>query len=208
MLGVKAYNSFGMSEMCGPGVAFECPEQNGMHIWEDYYIVEIVNPDTLEPVPDGEVGELVLTTLKREAMPLLRYRTRDLTRILPGECPCGRHHLRLDRMKGRSDDMIILKGVNIFPIQIETILMQFQELASDYLITLETVDGNDTMTVDVEMKDLYIDDYGKLQALSREITRQLRDEILITPKVRLVPKNTLPKSEGKAVRVVDTRKKY
>ncbi len=208
MLGVKAYNSFGMSEMCGPGVAFECPEQNGMHIWEDYYIVEIVNPDTLEPVPDGEVGELVLTTLKREAMPLLRYRTRDLTRILPGECPCGRHHIRLDRMKGRSDDMIILKGVNIFPIQIETILMQFQELASDYLITLETVDDNDAMTVDVEMKDLFIDDYSKLQALTREITRQLRDEILITPKVRLVPKNSLPKSEGKAVRVVDTRKKY
>ena len=208
MLGVKAYNSFGMSEMCGPGVAFECPEQNGMHIWEDYYIVEIVDPDTLEPVPDGEVGELVLTTLKREAMPLLRYRTRDLTRILPGECPCGRHHLRLDRMKGRSDDMIILKGVNIFPIQIETILMQFQELASDYLITLETVDDNDAMTVDVEMKDMFIDDYSKLQALTREITRQLRDEILITPRVRLVPKNTLPKSEGKAVRVVDTRKKY
>ena len=208
MLGVKAYNSFGMSEMCGPGVAFECPEQNGMHIWEDYYIVEIVDPDTLEPVPDGEVGELVLTTLKREAMPLLRYRTRDLTRILPGDCPCGRHHLRLDRMKGRSDDMIILKGVNIFPIQIETILMQFQELASDYLITLETVDDNDAMTVDVEMKDLFIDDYGKLQSLTREITRQLRDEILITPRVRLVPKNTLPKSEGKAVRVVDTRKKY
>ena len=197
-----------MSEMCGPGVAFECPEQNGMHIWEDYYIVEIVDPDTLEPVPDGEVGELVLTTLKREAMPLLRYRTRDLTRILPGECPCGRHHIRLDRMKGRSDDMIILKGVNIFPIQIETILMQFQELASDYLITLETLDDNDAMTVDVEMKDMFIDDYSKLQALTREITRQLRDEILITPRVRLVPKNTLPKSEGKAVRVVDTRKKY
>ena len=105
MLGVKAYNSFGMSEMCGPGVAFECPEQNGMHIWEDYYIVEIINPDTLERVPDGEMGELVLTTLNREAMPLLRYRTRDLTRILPGECPCGRHHKRIDRMKGRSDDI-------------------------------------------------------------------------------------------------------
>jgi phenylacetate-CoA ligase len=208
MLGVKAYNSFGMSEMCGPGVAFECQEQNGMHIWEDYYIVEIVDPDTLEPVPDGEVGELVLTTLKREAMPLLRYRTRDLTRILPGECPCGRHHRRLDRMKGRSDDMIILKGVNIFPIQIETILMQFQELASDYLITLDTQEDNDVMIVDVEMKDLHIDDYTKLQALSREITRQLRDEILVTPKVRLVPKNTLPKSEGKAVRVKDLRKKY
>ena len=208
MLGVKAYNSFGMSEMCGPGVAFECPEQNGMHIWEDYYIVEIVDPETLEPVADGEIGELVLTTLNREAMPLLRYRTRDLTRILPGECPCGRHHKRLDRMKGRSDDMIILKGVNIFPIQIETILMQFNELASDYLITLDTAEDNDIMIVEVEMKDLYIDDFGLLQKLEKEITRQLRDEILITPKVRLVPKNTLPKSEGKAVRVKDLRKKY
>ena len=209
MLGVKAYNSFGMSEMCGPGVAFECPEQNGMHIWEDYYIVEIVDPDTLEPVPDGEVGELVLTTLKREAMPLLRYRTRDLTRILPGECPCGRHHIRLDRMKGRSDDMIILKGVNIFPIQIETILMQFKELASDYLITMETKENNDAMTVEVEVADnMSFDDFGKLQNLEREITRQLRDEILITPKVRLVPKGSLPKSEGKAVRVKDLRKKF
>ncbi len=208
MLGVKAYNSFGMSEMMGPGVAFECPEQNGMHIWEDYFIVEIVNPDTLEPVPDGEVGELVLTTINREAMPLLRYRTRDLTRILPGECPCGRHHKRLDRMKGRSDDMIILKGVNIFPIQIETILMQFQELASDYLITLDTSEDNDFMTVEVELRDMFIDDYGKLQKLEKEITRQLRDEILITPKVKLVPKNSLPKSEGKAVRVKDLRKKY
>ena len=209
MLGVKAYNSFGMSEMCGPGVAFECPEQNGMHIWEDYYIVEIVDPDTLEPVPDGEVGELVLTPLKREAMPLLRYRTRDLTRILPGDCPCGRHHKRLDRMKGRSDDMIILKGVNIFPIQIETILMQFKELASDYLITLETKENNDAMTVEVEVADnLSFDDFGRLQNLEREITRQLRDEILITPKVRLVPKGSLPKSEGKAVRVKDLRKKF
>ena len=208
MLGVKAYNSFGMSEMMGPGVAFECPEQNGMHIWEDYFIVEIIDPETLEPVPDGEVGELVLTTINREAMPLLRYRTRDLTRILPGDCPCGRHHKRLDRMKGRSDDMIILKGVNIFPIQIETILMQFKELASDYLITLETKDDNDAMTVEVELSDMFIDDFGKLQALEKEITRQLRDEILITPKVRLVPKGAIPKSEGKAVRVKDLRKQY
>ncbi len=208
MLGVKAYNSFGMSEMCGPGVAFECKEQNGMHIWEDYYIVEIVNPDTLEPVPDGEVGELVLTTINREAMPLLRYRTRDLTRILPGECPCGRVHKRLDRMKGRSDDMIILKGVNIFPIQIETILMKYEELASDYLITLDTQEDNDVMIVEVELKDQYIDDYAKLQVLEKDITRRLRDEILITPKVRLVPKGTLPVSEGKAVRVKDLRKQY
>lgn len=205
MLGVKAYNSFGMSEMCGPGVAFECPEQNGLHIWEDYYIVEIVDPQTLEPVPDGEVGELVLTTINREAMPLLRYRTRDLTRILPGECPCGRHHKRLDRMKGRSDDMMILKGVNIFPIQIENILMQFRELGTDYLITLTNLEANDEMTVEVELNE-FTDDYGFLQRLTKEITRQLKDEILITPRVKLVPKGSLPKQEGKAVRVKDLRK--
>ena len=205
MLGVKAYNSFGMSEMCGPGVAFECPEQNGLHIWEDYYIVEIVDPQTLEPVPDGEVGELVLTTINRDAMPLLRYRTRDLTRILPGECPCGRHHKRLDRMKGRSDDMMILKGVNIFPIQIENILMQFRELGTDYLITLTNLEANDEMTVEVELNE-FTDDYGFLQRLTKEITRQLKDEILITPRVKLVPKGSLPKQEGKAVRVKDLRK--
>lgn len=205
MLGVKAYNSFGMSEMCGPGVAFECPEQNGLHIWEDYYIVEIVDPQTLEPVPDGEVGELVLTTINREAMPLLRYRTRDLTCILPGECPCGRHHKRLDRMKGRSDDMMILKGVNIFPIQIENILMQFRELGTDYLITLTNLEANDEMTVEVELNE-FTDDYGFLQRLTKEITRQLKDEILITPRVKLVPKGSLPKQEGKAVRVKDLRK--
>ena len=208
MLGVKAYNSFGMSEMCGPGVAFECPEQNGMHIWEDYYIVEIIDPVTLKPVPDGEVGELVLTTINREAMPLLRYRTRDLTRILPGECPCGRHHKRIDRLKGRSDDMIILKGVNIFPIQIEQVLGQFKELASDYLITLDTVDGSDFMTVEVELTDRYIDDYSALQTLERNITRLLRDEILVTPRVKLLPKGSIPQSEGKAVRVHDNRKQY
>ena len=205
MLGVKAYNSFGMSEMCGPGVAFECTEQNGLHIWEDYYIVEIVDPETLEPVPEGEIGELVLTTLNREAIPLLRYRTRDLTRILPGECPCGRHHKRLDRMKGRSDDMMILKGVNIFPIQIENILMQFEELGNDYLITLTNEEANDLMTVEVELKE-FVDDYPRLQTLTKEIVRRLKDEILITPVVKLLPKGVIPKQEGKAVRVKDLRK--
>ena len=208
MMGVKAYNSIGMSEMCGPGVAFECQEQNGLHIWEDYYIVEIIDPDTLEPVPEGEVGELVLTTINREGMPLLRYRTRDLTRVLPGECPCGRHHKRLDRMKGRSDDMIILKGVNIFPIQIETILMQFKELTTNYLITLETKDSNDEMIIEVELEKLFTDDYARLQVLTKNITRLLKDEILVTPHVKLVPKGTLPQSEGKAVRVKDLRKTF
>jgi len=208
-LGVKAYNSYGISEMMGPGVAFECPEQNGIHIWEDYFIVEIIDPVTLEPVPDGELGELVLTTINREAMPLLRYRTRDLTRILPGDCPCGRHHKRLARLQGRSDDMIILKGVNIFPIQIEKILLGFPELGTDYLITLETLESGDAMTVDVELARLDTDDYTKLQALTREITRQLKDEILVTPKVRLVKKGSLGASdEKKAVRVKDLRKLF
>ena len=208
MMGVKAYNSFGMSEMCGPGVGFECKEQNGLHFWEDYYIVEIVDPETLEPVPDGEIGELVLTTLKREAMPLIRYRTRDLTRVLGRTCPCGRNHVRLDRMKGRSDDMMVLRGVNIFPIQIEKILMQFKELASNYLITLTTDENNDNMTVEVEIEDLFTDDYQKLIELQKNVKRALKDEILLTPHVKLVPKGTLPVSEGKAVRVVDKRTVY
>ena len=205
--GVKAYNSFGMTEMSGPGVAFECQEQNGMHIWEDSYLVEIVDPDTLEPVPDGEIGELVLTTLDREAMPLIRYRTRDLTRILTEKCPCGRTHRRLDRMKGRSDDMFIVKGVNIFPMQIEKILMQFPELGTNYLITIEPIDNNDVIFVDVELASLTTDNYIELQNLGKEITRRIKDEILVTPKVRLVSKGSLPQSEGKAVRVKDLRKK-
>ena len=208
MMGVKAYNSFGMSEMCGPGVGFECKEQNGLHFWEDYYIVEIVNPETLEPVPDGEIGELVLTTLCREAMPLLRYRTRDLTRVLGRSCPCGRNHVRIDRMRGRSDDMIVLRGVNIFPIQIEKILMQFPELASNYLITLTTDEDNDNMTVEVELEELFTDDYSRLLDLEKRIRRALKDEILLTPHIKLVPKGSLPVSEGKAVRVVDKRKVY
>ena len=208
MLGVKAYNSFGMSEMCGPGVGFECKEQNGLHFWEDYYIVEIVNPETLEPVPDGEIGELVLTSINREAMPLLRYRTRDLTRVIGRGCPCGRNHVRLDRMKGRSDDMMVLRGVNIFPIQIEKILMQYKELASNYLITLTTDENNDNMTVEVELEELFTDDYQRLAQLQKSVTRALKDEILLTPIVKLVPKGTLPTSEGKAVRVIDKRTVY
>ena len=168
----------------------------------------MVDPGTLEPVPDGEIGELVLTTLCREAMPLLRYRTRDLTRVLGRSCPCGRNHVRLDRMRGRSDDMMVLRGVNIFPIQIEKILMQFKELANNYLITLTTDENNDNMTVEVELEQLFTDDYQRLTALQKSITRALKDEILLTPIVKLVPKGTLPVSEGKAVRVVDKRTVY
>ncbi len=206
-LGVKAYNCFGMTEMSGPGVAFECKEQNGMHLWEDSFLLEIVDPDTLEPVPDGEIGEMVLTTLDREGMPMIRYRTRDLTRIIPEPCVCGRTHRRIDRIKGRSDDMFIVKGVNIFPMQIEKILMQFPELGSNYLITIENVNSNDEVFIEVELGSLFTDDFQQLQMLTKEITRRLKDEILLTPRVKLVDKGTLPQSEGKAVRVIDKREK-
>ncbi len=206
MFGVKAYNSFGLSEMNGPGVAFECTEQAGLHIWEDSYLVEILNPDTLEPVPDGEVGELVLTTLDRQAMPLIRYRTRDLTRIISGTCACGRTHARLDRITGRSDDMFIIKGCNVFPMQIEGVLLKIPEVGSDYLITLEQRNGADEMIVDVEVKkDWFNGDITRLDHLTRKITQQIRDEVLAKPIVRLVEPGSIPKSEGKAVRVKDNR---
>ncbi len=204
-LNVKAYNCFGMSEMSGPGVAFECKEQNGLHLWEDSFLMEIIDPQTLEPVPDGQIGELVLTTLDRDAMPIIRYRTRDLTRIIPGECPCGRTHRRIDRLKGRSDDMFIVKGVNIFPMQIEKILLQFKELSSDYFITVQSNDVNDEILVEVELSDLFTDDYTKLQKLSKQIVSKLKDEILLTPKVKLLDKGSIPKQQGKAVRFKDLR---
>ena len=208
MFGVKAYNSFGLSEMNGPGVAFECTEQNGLHVWEDAYIVEIIDPQTLAPVPDGEVGELVMTTLDRRAMPVIRYRTRDLTRFLPGECKCGRVHRRLDRISGRSDDMFIVKGCNIFPMQVEGVLMKLPEVGDDYRIVLETIDDQDEMIVEVEVKNEWFrGDLTFLDRLQRQITHLLRDEVLLRPLVRLVEPGSIPKAEGKAVRVIDRRKK-
>jgi phenylacetate-CoA ligase len=208
MFGVKAYNSFGLSEMNGPGVAFECTEQNGLHIWEDAYAVEIMDPETLEPVPDGEVGELVMTTLDRQAMPIVRYRTRDLTRFLPGTCRCGRTHRRIDRISGRSDDMFIVKGCNVFPMQIEGILMKLPEVGDDYRITLETLGDQDEMIVEVEVKvEWFKGDVAFLDRLQRRITHLIRDEVLLRPLVRLVEPGSLPKAEGKAVRVFDRRVK-
>ncbi|MDR2039419.1 MAG: phenylacetate--CoA ligase, partial [Bacteroidales bacterium] len=206
MLGVKAYNSFGMSEMNGPGVAFECEYQTGLHLWEDAFYLEVIDPDTLEPVPDGEIGELVLTTLDRRAMPIFRYRSRDLTRIIPGDCPCGRTHRRIDRVKGRTDDMFIIKGCNIFPMQIEKILLQMPEVGNNYLITLNSVNNSDEMLIEVELKDLFTDDYGRLEKLTRQLSHDIRDEVLVAPKIKLVESGSLPQSEGKAVRVKDLRK--
>ncbi|HET58726.1 MAG TPA: phenylacetate--CoA ligase [Deltaproteobacteria bacterium] len=205
--GVDAFNSYGLSEMNGPGVAFECPEKQGMHIWEDNYFVEIIDPDTLEPVREGDEGELVLTTLRREGMPILRYRTKDLTRFVPGPCSCGRTHRRISRITGRTDDMLILKGVNIFPIQIEKKLMEIPGVGNNFLIILEREGYNDLMIVRVEvLREFFSGNLKQLEQLRRKITEELRSDILITPRVELVEPNTLPKTEGKAVRVIDNRK--
>lgn len=205
--GLKAYNSYGLSEMNGPGVSFECPCQNGMHIWEDYYFVEIIDPKTLKTVSDGEEGELVLTTLMRGGMPIIRYRTKDLTRIIPGQCECGRTHRRIDRIKGRTDDMMILKGVNIYPIQIEKKLMEIPGVGDNFVIILEREGYDDTMIVKVEVqKEFFAGDLKQLENLRKRIVDELKADILITPKVKLVEPRSLPSGEGKAVRVIDNRK--
>ena len=203
-LGVDAYNSYGLSEMNGPGVAFECEHKRGMHLWEDNYIMEIVDPSNGEVLPEGERGELVLTTLCREAMPILRYRTRDITSIIPQPCPCGRTHRRLNRITGRSDDMLIVRGVNIYPQQIEQVLMSIPQIGRNYLIQLE---GLDEMTVKVELAAGGFDGQVEhLVHLQNEIAGRLRAEILTKPKVELLAPGTLPVSEGKAKRVIDNRK--
>lgn len=206
LYGFAAFNSYGLSEMNGPGVAFECAYQDGMHIWEDAFLVEIINPETLQPAVTGEVGELVLTTLRRRAMPIIRYRTRDLTRILPGQCACGRAHARLARFVGRSDDMLIVRGVNVFPSQIEEVLMQHPGLGGNYVIHLSTVEALDQMTVKVEIaREAFDGSMETLRSRRSDLQRQLREQIGFTAAVELVEPGSLPASEGKAKRVVDER---
>ena len=206
--GLKAYNCYGLSELNGPGVAFECQEQNGSHVWEDSFWLEVLDPDTQEPVPPGVVGELVFTNLTRQGMPLLRYRSRDLASYDDHPCPCGRSSRRISRIQGRTDDMIILKGVNIFPVQIDRVLMALPEVDSNYLVELKQEGVNDTMSVKVEIKqDFFREDLSFLKNLQKRLTEALKSELLITPKVELVEHNSLPRGEGKAVRVIDHRKK-
>ena len=192
--------------MCGPGVAFECPAQQGLHLWEDAYFAETINPETGEPVAEAEEGELVLTSLTREAMPLIRYRTRDVTAFLPGDCPCGRTHRRLARIQGRTDDMFIIKGVNIFPMQIERALMAMPEVGTNYLILLDREGYTDRLTVRVEVTpEIFRGEVDELLKLQERITHALRTELLVTPRIELVEPGTIPRREGKAVRVVDER---
>jgi len=204
--GVEAFNSYGLSEMCGPGVAFECPARQGMHVWEDSFLVEVLDPVSLEPVEEGGEGELVFTSLNREGMPLLRYRTRDLASIQAGSCPCGRMHRRVSRIKGRSDDMFIIKGVNVFPMQVEKVLLGVLGVGSNYRIELDTVGAMDEMRVKVEVAgELWHGEVRELNRLKRRIMEELRQEVLVTPMVELVEPGSLPAGEGKAVRVLDKR---
>jgi len=208
LLKIDVYNSYGLSEMNGPSVAFECQCKSGMHLWEDGYIAEIINPDTLEPVKEGEIGELVLTILCREATPILRYRTRDLTGFYTEPCACGRTHRRLRRITGRSDDMLIINGVNVFPSQIEEVIMAMKEVGNNYLIVVEKDGALDRLTVKTEVNpDIFVDDARPLNALMERIRDTLRASIYISPKVELHESGSLPISEGKAVRVMDKRPK-
>jgi phenylacetate-CoA ligase len=205
---IDAFNSYGMSELNGPGVAFECEEKNGMHFWEDQYLLEVVDPRTGEKLAPGEEGELVVTTLGREAMPIIRYRTGDLARILDdGEkCACGRTHVRISRIKGRCDDMLIVRGVNLYPSQIEDVLMSFPEVATNYQILVEREGALDSLTVKVELYPKMFDgDLRKLKKLESDITKSIQEEIVVRPKVEFHEPGSLPRTEGKAVRVIDTR---
>ncbi|MDR2069378.1 MAG: phenylacetate--CoA ligase [Spirochaetaceae bacterium] len=206
LLRIDVYNSYGLSEMNGPGVAFECQNKNGLHIWEDGYIAEIVNPDTLEPVPEGETGELVLTILCREATPILRYRTRDLSAFYTEPCSCGRTHRRLCRITGRTDDMLIINGVNLFPSQIEEGIMSIKEVGNNYLIVIEKEGVLDRITVKTEVgPTIFMDDARPLNALKEKIRKTLQASITINPRVELHEPGSLPISEGKAIRVQDNR---
>ena len=205
-LGIKAYDIYGLTETSGPGVAFECSEQTGMHINEDNFIPEILNPDTGEVLPEGEVGELVFTSITKEAFPLLRYRTKDLCVLSRKKCSCGRTLIKMAKPKGRSDDMMIIRGVNVFPSQIETVLIE-QGYSPNYLIEVDRVNNSDTLDVSVEMNTDQLSDKVKdMQKQERDLAAAMRMMIGITPKVHLVTPKSITRSEGKAVRVIDKRK--
>mgnify|MGYP002578694872 CR=1 FL=1 len=205
-LGYKVYDVYGLTEVMGPGVAMECEEQDGLHVAEDHFFVEILDPETHEPVPDGEWGELVITTLTKEASPVVRYRTRDITRIMPGKCACGRTHRRIDRLHGRTDDMFKVRGVQVFPSQIENVCAAFPEIADWYQIELTREGGLDIATLKIEINpDFPIDEIRKIEDLQRRMQQALKDELAVSINIKIVEPHTIQRSEGKAVRIVDLR---
>lgn len=206
-LNIKAIDIYGLSEIMGPGVGIECIEaQNGLHIWEDHFIPEIIDPDTEEILPDGEKGELVITTITKEGIPLIRYRTRDITRLIKEPCICGRTHARIERLSGRSDDMLIIRGVNVFPSQIESVLFDIDGIEPHYQLIVEREGNLDTLEVQVEVNEqTFSDEIKELQGLSNKIKKDIKDLLGVTCKVRLVEPKSIARSEGKAKRVIDNR---
>ena len=205
-LGIIATDNYGLSEVMGPGVSGECLECNGLHINEDHFLLEILDPNTLEPVPEGEVGELVITTLTKEAFPMIRYRTRDLTRFIPGPCACGRTMRRMQRVMGRTDDMLIIKGVNVFPMQIEKVLFEVEGIEPHYQIIVDRENHTDRITVLVEvMESIFFDEMKKQRMVIDRIKSRLASEVGVQVEVKLVEEKTLARSEGKAKRVIDRR---
>lgn len=205
-LGIRATDNYGLSEVMGPGVAGECQECNGLHVNEDHFLIEVIHPETLEPVAPGEVGELVITTLTKEAFPVIRYRTRDLTRLLPEPCPCGRTSVRMSRMMGRSDDMLIIKGVNVFPTQIESVLFEIEGTEPHYRLIVERENNEDKMTVMVEVvESIFFDEMKKQRALVETIKKRLASELGISVQIKLVEERSLERFNGKGTRVIDKR---
>ena len=205
-LGIKAYDIYGLTETSGPGVAFECCEQSGMHINEDHFIAEIIDPDTGEVLPEGSKGELVFTAITKEAFPLLRYRTRDICVLSRKKCACGRTHVKMTKPMGRSDDMLIIRGVNVFPSQIETVLMQ-QGYSANYQIVVDRVNNSDTFEVMVEMNpEMFSDSLAKITKAEKKLVDAMKSMLGIAAKVKLVAPKSITRSEGKAVRVIDKRK--
>lgn len=207
-LGIKAYDIYGLTETSGPGVAFECEEQTGMHINEDHFIAEIINPETGEVLPEGEKGELVFTAITKEAFPLLRYRTKDLCILNRKPCSCGRTHIKMCKPMGRSDDMLIIRGVNVFPSQIETVLLN-EGMTPNYQIVVDRVNNTDTFDINVEMsQEMFSDSLGKVAEKEKQLVASLKAMLGIQAKVHLVAPKSITRSEGKAVRVIDKRKLY
>jgi phenylacetate-CoA ligase len=204
-LGIQAIDIYGLSEIIGPGVACECRQmKNGLHGWEDHFLFEIIDPDTMQPKPMGEAGELVITTLTKEALPMLRYRTRDITRLSDEPCPCGRSHVRILRVTGRNDDMLIIRGVNVYPSQVEAVLVGFPGLAPHYQLVLTREGALDAMTVEVELAPDFAGDRSRK---ADEVIHHIKSMIGVTCKVVAKSPGEVPRSQGKAVRVRDERKK-
>ncbi len=206
-MGIDAHNIYGLSEIMGPGCAIDCSEHDGLHVWEDHFLCEIIDPQTGEQLPEGEQGELVITNLTKQGSPLIRYRTRDLTTMVTEPCRCGRTHARISRFAGRSDDMLIIRGVNVFPTQIESVIMEFAECNGQYLITVDRVDNTDTFRLDIELRsECYGDMVGQFQSLIKAITGRISSVIGIKCDVHVVEPNAIERSAGKAKHVVDLRK--